>query len=47
MSSGATGRSSSCGTVSDPAGLRALCKPDGVLYDVKYLLPADKVDGRL
>ena len=30
-----------------PAGLRALCKPDGVLYDVKYLLPADKVDGRL
>jgi UDP-N-acetyl-D-galactosamine dehydrogenase len=29
------------------AGLRALCKPDGVLYDVKYLLPADEVDGRL
>lgn len=29
------------------AGLRDLCKPDGVLYDVKYLLPADKVDGRL
>jgi len=30
-----------------PAGLRALCKPDGVLYDVKYLLPANTVDGRL
>ncbi|HUT42113.1 MAG TPA: Vi polysaccharide biosynthesis UDP-N-acetylglucosamine C-6 dehydrogenase TviB [Gammaproteobacteria bacterium] len=29
------------------AGLRALCKPDGVLYDVKYLLPANQVDGRL
>jgi UDP-N-acetyl-D-galactosamine dehydrogenase len=29
------------------AGLRALCKPDGVLYDVKYLLPATAVDGRL
>ena len=29
------------------AGLRALCKPDGILYDVKYLLPADAVDGRL
>ena len=28
-------------------GLRALCKPDGILYDVKYLLPADAVDGRL
>jgi UDP-N-acetyl-D-galactosamine dehydrogenase len=28
-------------------GLRALCKPGGVLYDVKYLLPADAVDGRL
>jgi UDP-N-acetyl-D-galactosamine dehydrogenase len=27
--------------------LRALCKPDGVLYDVKYLLPAEAVDGRL
>jgi len=27
--------------------LRALCKPDGVLYDVKYLLPATAVDGRL
>jgi UDP-N-acetyl-D-galactosamine dehydrogenase len=28
-------------------GLRALCKPKGVLFDVKYLLPADQVDGRL
>ena len=28
-------------------GLRALCKPDGILFEVKYLLPADKVDGRL
>ena len=28
-------------------GLRALCSTDGVLYDVKYLLPADAVDGRL
>jgi len=29
------------------AGLRGLCKPDGVLYDVKYVLPVDAVDGRL
>lgn len=28
-------------------GLRRLCKPGGILYDVKYLLPADAVDGRL
>ena len=28
-------------------GLRALCKPDAVLYDVKYLLPPTAVDGRL
>lgn len=28
-------------------GIRGLCKPHGVLYDVKYLLPADAVDGRL
>ena len=28
-------------------GLRGLCKPGGVLYDVKYLLPASAVDGRL
>jgi len=27
--------------------LRGFCKPYGVLYDVKYLLPADAVDGRL
>ncbi len=27
--------------------IRALCKPDGVLYDVKNILPADQVDGRL
>lgn len=27
--------------------LRAFCKPDGILYDVKYLLPAEAVDGRL
>jgi len=32
---------------SGAAGLRALCKPDGILYDVKYVLPADAVDGRL
>jgi UDP-N-acetyl-D-galactosamine dehydrogenase len=29
------------------AGLRGLCKPDGILFDVKYLLPAAAVDGRL
>ncbi len=29
------------------AGIRALCKPDGVIYDVKGLLPVDDVDGRL
>lgn len=28
-------------------GLRAFCKPDGVLYDVKSVLPAEAVDGRL
>jgi len=28
-------------------GLRAYCRPDGILYDVKYLLPANVVDGRL
>ncbi|RDH86439.1 MAG: Vi polysaccharide biosynthesis UDP-N-acetylglucosamine C-6 dehydrogenase TviB [endosymbiont of Seepiophila jonesi] len=27
--------------------IRALCKPDGVLFDVKNLLPVDDVDGRL
>ena len=29
------------------SGLRGLCKPDGILFDVKYLLPAAAVDGRL
>ena len=29
------------------AGIRAFGKPDSVLYDVKYLLPASAVDGRL
>ncbi len=28
-------------------GLRAFCKPGGILFDVKYLLPAEAVDGRL
>jgi len=27
--------------------LRALCKPDGILYDVKHLLPVSETDGRL
>ena len=27
--------------------LRAFCKPDGILYDVKSVLPAAEVDGRL
>ena len=27
--------------------LRGFCKPDGILYDVKYLLPPKAVDGRL
>jgi UDP-N-acetyl-D-galactosamine dehydrogenase len=29
------------------AGLRTFCKPDGILYDVKYLLPAADADSRL
>ena len=29
------------------AKIRALCKPDGILFDVKNLLPAEDVDGRL
>jgi UDP-N-acetyl-D-galactosamine dehydrogenase len=29
------------------AGLRALGKPNAVLYDVKYVLPKADVDGRL
>jgi UDP-N-acetyl-D-galactosamine dehydrogenase len=32
---------------SGEAGLRGYCNPTGILYDVKYLLPADAVDGRL
>ena len=28
-------------------GIRALGKENSVLYDVKHLLPADQVDGRL
>ena len=32
---------------SGEAGLRGYCNPAGILYDVKYLLPADAVDGRL
>jgi hypothetical protein len=27
--------------------VRALAKPNAVIYDVKYLLPADAADGRL
>jgi UDP-N-acetyl-D-galactosamine dehydrogenase len=29
------------------AGIRAFAKPHAVIYDVKYVLPADTVDGRL
>jgi len=29
------------------ARIRALCKPDGILFDVKHLMPAEAVDGRL
>jgi UDP-N-acetyl-D-galactosamine dehydrogenase len=29
------------------AGIRALCKPEAVLFDVKSMLPRDAVDGRL
>ena len=28
-------------------GIRAFCKPNAVLYDIKYVLPADAVDDRL
>ena len=28
-------------------GIRALCKPQAVIYDVKYVLPREAVDGRL
>lgn len=30
-----------------PQQIRALCKPNGVLFDVKHILPATEVDGRL
>ena len=29
------------------AGIRAFGKPESILYDVKYILPRDAVDGRL
>ena len=29
------------------AGIHAFAKPNAVIYDVKYVLPADAVDGRL
>jgi UDP-N-acetyl-D-galactosamine dehydrogenase len=29
------------------AGIRAFGKPSSILYDVKYVLPRDAVDGRL
>ena len=29
------------------AAIRGLMKPDGVLYDIKYVLPKEAVDGRL
>ena len=29
------------------AGIRALCKKDSVVYDIKYVLPTDAVDDRL
>ncbi|VAW55847.1 UDP-N-acetyl-D-glucosamine 6-dehydrogenase [hydrothermal vent metagenome] len=28
-------------------GIRGLCKKDSIIYDIKYLLQADEVDGRL
>jgi len=28
-------------------GIRALCKPGGIVYDIKYVFPRDAVDGRL
>jgi UDP-N-acetyl-D-galactosamine dehydrogenase len=30
-----------------PGGIRAFGKPGAVVYDVKYVLPRDTVDGRL
>jgi UDP-N-acetyl-D-galactosamine dehydrogenase len=29
------------------AGVRGFLAEDGVLYDIKHILPADAVDGRL
>ena len=29
------------------AGIRVFAKPNAVIYDVKYVLPANTVDGRL
>jgi UDP-N-acetyl-D-galactosamine dehydrogenase len=29
------------------AGIRAFGKPESVIYDVKYVLPRESVDGRL
>jgi len=29
------------------AAIRAFCKPGGILFDVKHILPLDQVDGRL
>lgn len=34
-------------TEMSPAELRTLCKPKSVIYDVKSILPASEVDGRL
>ncbi len=30
-----------------PDAIRGLLKPEGILYDIKYVLPKDSVDGRL
>ena len=29
------------------AAVRKVCKPNHVVYDIKYVFPADQVDGRL
>ena len=28
-------------------GIRGYCNSNGLVYDIKYVLPADEVDGRL
>lgn len=33
--------------VKQAGGIRAYGKPESILYDVKYVLPRDAVDGRL